>query len=145
QVGKRIERDVRSGRGDLLDLGVLQPDAVREREALVEESDARQVAHERAAIRAVVPAGNGRVSLGLVHVAELRKLFALPEIRQETEILFRADLRRRRSKPPGNPPMAPGVALALAVDARDQLACTAARRWRKQPFQERQQAASRDV
>src|SRR5438067_8733072 len=117
---------MRPGARHLLDLVLLQPDAVREREALVQQSDAREMADERAAVGAIVIARDRGVSFRLVHVAEDPELFALGELGEQTQVFLRADLRRRRPKRPRHARMAPCMTLALALDALDQLARAAA-------------------
>src|SRR3989442_15662750 len=117
---------MRPGARYLLDLRRLQPYAMREREALIQQPDASQMADERAAVGAIVIARDRRVSFRLVDMAEHPQIGALRQPRQQVEIFLGADFRRRRPERPGQARMASGMTLALALDPVDQLARAAA-------------------
>src|SRR2546426_61874 len=84
---------LRPGAMYLLDLRRLQPYAMREREALIQQPDASQMADERAAVGAIVIARDRRVSFRLVDMAEHPQIGALRQPRQQVEIFLGADFR----------------------------------------------------
>ena len=88
QIGRWIQRHVRPGTRHLLDLVRLQPDAVRQRKALVQQPHAREMADERAAVRAEVIACDRRIALGFVHVAEHSQTFPLGQLGEQAEKLL---------------------------------------------------------